>query len=150
MKTVEEVTLLLLTSKESTSFMTPCHLEVSTVEDSQSSVLVYLKDLDGSRLTTVTLSLTTMEKAKDAHSSMENAAAQAPALKNTVLEAREVVPQLVEVVVLAKVIRSLKAADTTSLLKATTVKMRMDKTTRDSLVWKSMEDQLEVSASLET
>jgi len=130
---VEEVTPLLLTSKESTSSMMLCHLEASMVEDSQNSVLDYLKELDGSLLTMIMLNLTTMVRAKDVHLSQESAAAAALTLMNTVLEAAEVVLQLVEVVVLAKVILSLKAADTTIPLKIMTVKMMMEKTMQDSL-----------------
>jgi len=149
LKMVEEVTLLLLTSKESTLCMMPCHLEASMVEDSPSSVLVYLKELDGSLLTIVMLSLSTMVKVKDAHSLMVNAAAAVLALMNTVLEVAEAALQLVEVEVLAKVILSLKVADITILQRIMTVKMKMDKTMQDSPTWKVMEDQLEVSASQE-
>jgi len=147
---VEEVTPLLLTSKESTSSMMLCHLEASMVEDSQNSVLDYLKELDGSLLTMIMLNLTTMVRAKDVHLSQESAAAAALTLMNTVLEAAEVVLQLVEVVVLAKVILSLKAADTTIPLKIMTVKMMMEKTMQDSLAWRLMEEELEANASQET
>jgi len=127
-----------------------CHLEASMVEDSQNSVLDCLKELDGSLLTMIMLNLTTMVRAKDVHLSQESAAAAALTLMNTVLEAAEVVLQLVEVVVLAKVILSLKAADTTIPLKIMTVKMMMEKTMQDSLAWRLMEEELEANASQET
>jgi len=149
LKMVEEVTPLLLMSRESTSSMTLCHLEVSMVEESLNSVLDYLKELDGSFLTTITLSLISMVKVKDAHSSTVSAAAAVLALTNTVLEAAEVVLQLVEVVVLAKVILLLKAADITILLRIMIVRTKMDKTTQDSLAWKFMEEELEVNVSQE-
>jgi hypothetical protein len=114
---VEEATLHLLKLRENTSFTMLWHLEVSIVEDSLNSVLVYLKELDGLLLIIVMLSLSSMKRVQDAHSLLLNAASGTPSLTNTVLEVTEDALQLVEVVVLAKVILLLRVADTTILLK---------------------------------
>jgi len=149
LKMVEEVTLLHLTLKESTFYMMLWHLEASLVEDSLNSVLVYLKQVDGLSLTIVMLNHSSMVKVKDVHSLLTNAAAAALNLMNSVLEATEVALQLEEVVVLAKVILSVKTVDSTIPLKVMIVKMMTEKIMQDSLVWRPMEDQLEVGASQE-
>jgi len=133
LKIAVEVTLPLLTLKESSLSMKLCHLEVSWVEDSPNSVLDYLKDLDGSSLTIPMLNHSPLVKVKAVHLLQVPAAALVLNSKNSVLEAREAVLQLPEVVVLAKVIPFQMVADTTSQRKTMTVKMTMELITQDSL-----------------
>jgi len=91
------------------------------------------------------LNLTSLVKVMDAHSSPAPAA---PAITSSAVEVAEDVHQLEEEVVHAKVTLSPMDADTTSLMKTTTVKTTMVKTMPDFQVSKSMEEMLVVSASL--
>jgi len=150
MKEVAE--LLFLTSRENTSSMRLCLLEVSSVEECLSSVWQCLKDLDGMRSTTVMLNLSSMVKAKDAVSLTINAVTAALDLTSTVLEAAEDVLHMVEVVDVAKVIqiRSWTAANSCTLMKIMTVIMMMELIMQDFLNYKSSEEELAANASLET
>ena len=140
--------LLFLISKESTSSMRLCLLVVSLVEESLSSVWQCLKVLDGTKLTTVMLSLSSMVKVKDVTSSTPNAVAVVPNSMNTVLVAAEDVLLMVEVVVHAEAIPLWTDASSTILLKIMTVIMLMVMIMPDFLTCKSMEEELEVNASL--
>jgi len=133
LKTVEAVTPSLLTLKESSSSTKLCHLEVSLVEGSHNSVLVYSKDLDGSKLTTAMLSHSSTVKVKAVHLLQANAAAPLLNSRNSVLEAAEVALQLVEVVDLAKAIPFQMVANTISQVKTMIVKTTMELITQDSL-----------------
>jgi len=112
-----------LTWRESSSIMKPCLLEVSLEEEYHNLVWPYLKDLDGMSQTTPMLSLITLVKDKDAHSSLEHAPPTPLNLLNIAQELTEDVPQLEEEVMAAKVILLVKAVNSIALMKNMIVRM---------------------------
>jgi len=114
-----------LTLKENSSSMKLCLLEVLSEEEYLSSVWPYLKDLVGILPTTAMLSLITTVKDKDVHSLLVHAP---PTMENSLNIAQEASTEValptVEEVVSAKVILSLKVANTTILSLIMIVRMR--------------------------
>jgi len=117
-------------------------------EEFLSSVWLSLKVQVGIPLITAMLNHTSLAKDKDALSLLAHAAPVQLPLMSFVLEAAEDVLPMVDLVVNAAVTLRLMDADTTTLKSTGIVTTMMVQMKLDSLVLKSMEEELVANASL--
>jgi len=146
-KTMVVLVLVVLILKENISFTKLWPQVVFMVEELVNSVLPFWKAQAGINPTTPLLNLSSSDKVKVATSSINNAVTANPSLKNSVLEAPEVVLLKEDLVVDANLTPRPTAADTLTLKLITIVKILMLLIMLDSLTWKPMEDLPIASAS---
>jgi len=142
------VALLNLIWKESSSFMRLSLPVVFLVEESLNSVWLFSKDLAGTSPITTTLNLSSSERDKVVISSLKSVAAADPFSMSFVPEAQEVVLLKEDLAVNAQVTPRLTDADILTLTRIGIVTMMMLLIMLDSPIWKPMEEDKTLNASL--
>jgi len=146
---MEEVELMTLTLRRSSMCMRPWHQAVSLEREPQSSVWHYWKPLDGMWLTIAMLSHSSMVKAKDVTSSMDNVAAADQSSRSSAQEAADHVLSWDTLVDHATLTLRLMDANISTQVIAIIVRAQVLLEMLRSQVLKYMEEELEVDASLE-